>query len=363
MTEQQGNAKTLAREKVEWGLNMESESNGNIAGKCFRWTTKGRCKRCWDGLFGRTDDSGAITGIKCRSCGALVASPRAHEEDQRMVEELSSNLLNLRFCKLPAYNDGPFAYKIFPQMDRLTGEEFKERLRTARGQGGSPGKLTRSDFPEGTPGYFFLQAQVLIAGIRQPIKASELSVLRFPDVELKPDGSAVAHFSRKELRKSLWQQEYEFIGRLGNTMSNSMMSAFACELAMKAISLTCKNEAKKIHDLIELYDDLPQRCRERIEADYPDIRDVLQHGRKTFDSWRYFQHAPGEKGMRAMIDSDRARSLAKSARVILDEAQMMGLSGKVKIDGKQNVREQNGRRDYSIELDVTVTGSEWPPIK
>lgn len=112
LTEQQGNAKTLAREKVEWGVNLESESNGNIVGKSFRWTTKGRCKRCWDGLFGRTGDSGAITGIKCRSCGALVEGPLAREEDQRMVEELSSNLLNLRFGKLPAYNDGPFAYKI-----------------------------------------------------------------------------------------------------------------------------------------------------------------------------------------------------------------------------------------------------------
>ena len=144
-------------------------------------------------------------------------------------------------------------------------------------------------------------------------------------------------------------------------MSHSMMSAFACELAMKSISLTCNDEAEKIHDLIDLYNDLPQHSRDSMEADYPEIEEVLDQGRQVFDNWRYFQRAPSGKAMTSMIGSERARALSKAARVILDEAEMMGLWGNVKIDAKQNVRFNEGRRDYRIELDTTVTGGEWPP--
>ena len=61
-----------------------------------------------------------------------------------------------------------------------------------------------------------------------------------------------------------------------------MIAAFACELALKAISLTCTDEASKSHDLLDLFDHLPRESRDRIEADFSTIRDVLTENRGTF---------------------------------------------------------------------------------
>ena len=361
MTEQQGNTTTLAREEVEWGLNMESEITLDVTDWPNKFIEKGRCKRCWGGLFGRTNEVRTITGINCRVCGTILKGTDAHQEEKRMSNEAGLNLINMCLGRLPTYNDGVFAYKIFPQMDRLTEQEHRKHVSLRAAQGKKPGKLTRCEFPIGTPGYFFLQALILMAGIEQPINPNELSVVEFPDFDLKDDRTAVVRLSREKLGKSSWQHEYGFMGRLGTTMSHSMMSAFACELVMKSISLTCNDEAERTHDFIDLYSDLPQPSRDRIEADCPEIEEVLERGRHVFDKWRYFQHAPSGQAMTAMIESERARALGKAARVILDEAEMMGLWGKVKIDAKQDFRVEEGRRHYRIELDATVTGGEWPP--
>ena len=55
-------------------------------------------------------------------------------------------------------------------------------------------------------------------------------------------------------------------------MARGMMSAFACELAMKAVSLTVNDAARKTHDLLCLYDHLPKSSKQRLEFDFPDIR-------------------------------------------------------------------------------------------
>ena len=87
----------------------------------------------------------------------------------------------------------------------------------------------------------------------------------------------------------------------------------------------------------------------------------MEQGRQTFGSWRYFEQAVEGKGMAAMIDIARARSLGKAARVILDEGDLMGLQGKLHLNAKENVRVTEGRRTYSQEFQATVTGGEWPP--
>lgn len=361
MSEPLGKNTTLAQEKVEWNLSMDSEIKMHVTDRPQKCKLKGRCKRCWGGLLGRTDEAGAITGIKCRVCGTILEGYDAHQEERRMSKEGGLNFMNLRLSRLQTYGNGVFAYKIFPNLERLSEQEHRKQVSLNAALGKKQGKLTRSEFPIGTPGFFFLQALILMAGIEQPINPSELSVVEFPDFDLKDDGTAVVRYSREKLRESTWQQEYGFMRRLGTTVSQSMMSAFACELAMKSISLTCNDEAEKIHDLFDLYNDLPQPSRGRIEADYPEIEEMLEQSRHVFDKWRYFQKAPMGKSMAGMIDSERARALSKAARVILDEAEMMGLWGNVKIDAKQNVRFNEGRRDYRIELDTTVTGGEWPP--
>ena len=79
-----------------------------------------------------------------------------------------------------------------------------------------------------------------------------------------------------------------------------------------------------------------------------------------FDKWRYFERDVGVKGLSAMIDVDRARALCKAARVILDEAEMAGLWGRISVTGKQNVRITEQGRDYRYNLDMTFTGGESP---
>ena len=148
---------------------------------------------------------------------------------------------------------------------------------------------------------------------------------------------------------------------MGATMVEGMISAFACELAMKAISLTCKDEAIKTHDLLDLFKDLPKESRLRISADYPDIVVLMEQARQVFGAWRYFENNVGERGMSAMIDMPRAHALGKAARVIIDEAEMVGLRGELEVNAKQDVREIGAARTYNYRINAKVTGGESPP--
>lgn len=47
-------------------------------------------------------------------------------------------------------------------------------------------------------------------------------------------------------------RERRLLRNLGETLTAAMISAFACELAMKAISLTVNDQALKTHDLKRL---------------------------------------------------------------------------------------------------------------
>ena len=148
---------------------------------------------------------------------------------------------------------------------------------------------------------------------------------------------------------------------MGTTRTEAMTAAFACELAMNAICLTCKDEAIRTHDLIELYHDLPQRSRTRIEADYPEIAAVMEAGRQTFGEWRYFQKSVGEAGLRAMIDMQQARALGKAARVFLDEADMVGLATSFKMQANRKIRVVGDTEFTSDTINVEMTGGENPP--
>ena len=169
------------------------------------------------------------------------------------------------------------------------------------------------------------------------------------------------HVPTKELSEHTKTSEDELMRRLGSTMTIAMMSAFACELAMKAISLTRMDEARKSHDLWQLYRDLPEDSRARIEEDYPEVDSVLKKARYTFDKWRYFEANVGGQGMSAMIDTNRAFVLAKAARVLLDEAVLMGLGYSVHIDATQEVTQTGDRQHMHINHKLQVTATEAPP--
>ena len=88
---------------------------------------------------------------------------------------------------------------------------------------------------------------------------------------------------------------------------------------------------------------------------------MLKSARRAFDKWRYFEANAGGHGMRAMIHTERAFRLAKAARVILDEAAMVGLGYHVHVHATQRIREDESRRNVHIQHDLTLRGSEWPP--
>ena len=301
------------------------------------------------------------TGIKCRVCGNTLEGKDAEEEWQRMSTETALNLMNMDFGRYSEYGEGAFLQKIFPQMDRVTKEEFTTRVRAKAGKGNQKNRLTRSDFPLGSPGLLFLQAVTLMGGVEQLSNLDEVSVVKFPHTDRNEDGSLTVHLSVEELKKDPQFQEQQLKRTMGATMVEGMISAFACELAMKAISLTCKDEAIKTHDLLDLFNDLPKASRLRITADCPDIVVLMEQARQVFGSWRYFENNVGERGLSAMIDMPRAHLLGRAARVIIDEAEMVGLRGELEVNARQNVREIGLERTYHYMINTKVTGGEWPP--
>ena len=325
-----------------------------------RFRLKGRCRRCWGGLIGKGGAEHVPTAIRCCVCGFLLEGKDAREEYQRMSEQNSSNTFQMAFGFPSKYHDDArFVSKIFPHIDRQSAEEFHERTSAEAEKGPREGWLTRREFPGGSAGFLFLQARALMSGVERLPR--ELSVAHFWGFDIHDDGSATVHVPTKELSEDPKASENELMKRLGSTMTIAMMSAFACELAMKAIRLTRMDEAQKIHDLWLLYSDLPEDSRARMEEDFPEVGSVLKKARHTFDKWRYFEANVGGRGMSAMIDTERAFALAKAARALLDEAELMGLGYSVNIDATQEVTTIGDRRHMHVIHKMDTTGREAPP--
>ena len=349
---------------IEWGNDLESLE--------FKWTdwrgseqearAKGRCTRCWGGLVGRNDDHHQITGIKCRVCGETLEGEAAREEHSRMFNETGANLENVSAGRLPRYaDDRIFVFKTFPMCERMPPEDFRARVARSKATPGTSAKIDRNDFPSGSAGYFVLQATTLMASVEGIAHPHATSVLDFPAVRIRDDGTAIWTVSVGGIVDDIQFRERRLLRNLGETLTAAMISAFSCELAMKAISLTVNDQALKTHDLKRLYDDLPEPSRCRVEADYPGIVAALDAGRQTFGTWRYFETNVGETVAQALIDTEQARNLGKAARVILDEAEMVGLGYKVNVTGQQDVRVSNGAESYRHNLTIDVTGREAPP--
>lgn len=122
----------------------------------------------------------------------------------------------------------------------------------------------------------------------------------------------------------------------------------------------CRDEAKKTHDLLGLYNDLPEDSRTRLKADFAETGDVLEQGRYTFGKWRYFDTDAGEKAIQTMLDYQKAFKLAKAARVIVDEGEIAGLDGEVEVKVEGDVEMDGGDESYQESVNLEVTGSEAP---
>ena len=356
--EEAGKPQTSGQVKIEWNWDLDEEWNeiksvglGDqkyALGEEGRFQLKGRCRRCWGGLIGKTEAGREPTAIRCRVCGLLLEGDKAREEYQRMSKESGLNTSGMVLGMRPKHRaDATFVQKIFPYMDRLSAEEFSQRSSDQARKGGKKGRLTRSSFPAGSAGFLFLQARALMSGMERLPR--ELSVARFWDVDMNEDGSATVHIPTEQLGEHSKTSEKELMKSLGSTMTIALMSAFACELAMKAIGLTRRDEVRKSHDLWELYSGLPEDSRARIEEDFPEAGSVMEDARHTFGKWRYFEVDVGARGIGAMIDTGRAFSLAKAARVLLDEAELMGLGYSVHIEATRQIAETAGRRDTHVK--------------
>ncbi len=347
---------------VEWGVDMDGMSTTDtFLGYERKLSTKGRCKRCWGGLLARTDKSHAWTGIRCRVCGMQLEGKKAQDEFDRMSREQAANMSNICFGRTVSYGDGVFLVKIFPRLERHSDKEFRARIRTKTAQGNKKHHLTRNSFPSGSPGLLFMQANILMAGVGDTSRSDDRFVAEFPDMRFEDDGSVAVRMSAEGLGHDPKYSERRLARRMGTTMAEAMIAAFACELAMKAISLTCKDEAKQTHDLLDLYEDLPESCRKRIEADFPEITSVLSAGRQTFGAWRYFEKNVGEDGLHPMIDLDRARTLAKAARVVLDEAEVVGLAGVVDMKAEMDMHKMGEQETHKQRINLRIKGRESPP--
>lgn len=347
---------------IEWGVDMDRMFTTNsFFGEKEKLKIKGRCKRCWGGLLARVDDSHAWTGIRCRVCGIRLEGKKAQDEYDRMMKEEAINLMNVGFGQKVIYSDGTFVLKIFPRLEDQTANEFRTRIQTKVAKGSKKHYLTRNAFPPGSPGLFFLQANILMDGVLDMFHLQDESVVEFPDMRIEEDGTLTVSVSNEGFRNDPKYSERRSAKRMGATMAEAMIAAFACELAMKAICLTCKDEAKKSHDLLDLYHDFPKRSRQRIEADFPEITSVLTAERHTFGAWRYFETNVGERGVRAMVDVNKARTLKKAARVILDEAELVGLSGVVEMNATMGLNTVGDREFRKQEINVTIKGRENPP--
>ena len=364
------NANTLHRVNVEWDRDFDSQwrelktvklgDSEYELGDEGQFRVKGRCKRCWGGLLGKSGVDHVPVAIRCRVCGILLEGDDVAEEYQRMSEEDALHMLNLAVgFPLKYRDDATFVQKVFPHIDRQPEGEFRQCVAGEIAKGSKPGWLTRSEFPAGSVGFLALQARALMSGVERLPR--EVTVASFLDFDIQEDGSATVYVPTKELSEHTKTREDKLMQRLGSTMTIAMMSAFACELAMKAIRLTCTHDARKSHDLWRLYRDLPLDSRARIEADFSEVQAVLKKARHTFGNWRYFEANVGGRGIRAMIDTERALALAKAARVLLDEVEMAGLGYSVRLKATQTVTKIDQGRDLHVTHHLFTRATERPP--
>ena len=333
---------------VAWTKDFEFtlSPSGPQAGTEEEVKVQGRCPACWGGLALRGEgESGVVFGIKCRVCKKSLAGKAAADEYRRVSEEAIHNARRASVGLPPTRERGRFVCKLFPHLPRRTEDEVRERIASKGEQRDRSGWLTRSDFPLGEAAYLYVEARLLVAAVSDMYASHDEAVVGFRRAATNDD----PRYDERDLNR-----------RLGSTMARGMMSAFACELAMKAISLTVSDEARRKHDLLILYRDLPESSRRRLEFDFPGITEVMGEGRQRFGRWRYFERGKKE-ALTAIIGTSLEQSLGKAARVFLDEAEIVGLRGGVDLKARRNVTDHGDKKEAHYRFRATMKGAENPP--
>lgn len=355
--------------EIEWNHDMNNnyvEFKGNGGPDKYQKIvkTKGRCKACWGSLVARRNaETQQVTGIRCRVCDELLEGTEATKEYDRMSEEESRNVFNLYWDQPLEYGEGTFAIKLFPIPNDYTEKELKKRIEAKAAEGDSRWKLTRNHFPVGSPGFFFLQAELLMHGLADISNLQTHLFAGFDDLsEVLDDGSLRVYEDVESISQDPRAFQFGLAKRMGANMTLSMLAAFACELGLKAVSLTCKDEARRSHDLLNLFQDLPSESRKRLKTDFSEIESILAENRQRFGSWRYFEAGTGEIALNALIDKPSALALGKAARVIMDECEIVGLDKALSLNTTQEIRQDGQERTTRNGIDIKVSGSENPPV-
>ena len=103
----------------------------------------------------------------------------------------------------------------------------------------------------------------------------------------------------------------------GYAIAAPILRALAVELALKAISIKSAGTCLRSHNLVELFDELDEDMRSRIDrrgesillhSTCPSIRSILANHQNDFTSWRYLGEnprdlAPSGKDLHAALDT------------------------------------------------------------
>ena len=325
----------------------------------------GRCAGCWGSIVGAKEPTGNWHRIECRVCGRSVNGEDAVREADAMLREADDNMAAARVGRPANYRaDAHFVLKLMPDMDR-DKSKVDQRIQASLKEGRKHRRLTRHEIPSGTAGYLYAQARALLAGLDS--LSDEKAAITLADFEygepqvvgveqstgdgtLRVNGSVPAYHRKPS--------GIEMMQRMGTALVSGMTGAFACEVGMKAILVTRLDEAAKTHDLLVLYGELPDDSRQRLEHDFPEIAEVLDHSRETFGRWRYFEQGIGGDGIRALVDTDRVWGLSKAARVIADECVVAGLNYEIGIDTTFEFECKPGNMRASQRIQLMLEGGE-----
>ena len=325
----------------------------------------GRCANCWGTVEEEKDAGGRWVRIACRICERAVDGGEAQWEADQMRREADLNMPGARTGRGSKYReDALFVLKVLPDMDRDT-VAFDARVTASKAGGTKDSKLCRRKFRPGTPGYLYAQARTLLSGLENlsgGMSAIALSDFDFgePRIEFVEAALAVGP-SQASLRVPATHRkptDRTLLARMGTTLVGGMAASFACEVGMKAILLTRRDEAEMTHDLLDLYGALPADSRERMEADFAGICDVFERYRQSFGKWRYFEESVGQEAMTGLVDTDRVWELGKAARVIVDECVIAGLGFDVKIGAELDGERNGNRSSWKTKVRLSVTGRE-----
>ena len=360
-------------------FNGSFEARFPVPGSSQMVDVVGRCTRCW-GSIGRSTQR---DGIECLVCKQGADAEEAAREFARMKHEMENNMS--RVCKGHGADydqSARFVLKILPEMESDV-EAFDARIDKAKEK--IRGHVTRKGkFPnEASPGLLYLQGLILVSGIETlPYDMSPISVADF-DTENLVDELGVPRMD--EPGHWTWSPQMQWKtpptdrwvrGRLGAVMMAGYTVSLACEILMKAILITRLDKAERTHDLSDLYMSLPEDCRNRLQADFPQIVDIMKKYRHSFGEKRYFEPGFTPDVLSGLVDVERVWGLGKAARVLVDECLIEGLNGKVNLkwnsktdiilgackDGDSKLMAGSHQMTFGLDVEYNESAVAWDKI-